>query len=154
MAKILYVEDEETTRITTAMLLEAIGHETVVAINGTEALEKLAAADAPFDLILTDHQMPKMDGIALARAIRSRNLAIPITMLAGHDENWIKNYHKDNVGQIPIDELNIRFALKPCLDVNKLVTDSLTPRLIQRSAQPLGSNTIADNGTPAPSASR
>ncbi len=145
MAKILYVEDDEATRYMTNLLLEAIGYETVLAVNGAEALEKLAAAEPPFDLILTDHQMPKMDGIALAREVRSRNSTIPITMLAGHDEAWIKDYHKNDADQIPIDELGIRFALKPYNDIEKLVVDSLTPRHIQRPAQPLGTAPTGDD---------
>jgi len=153
VAKILYVEDDEATRLTTNMLLQAIGHETVEAINGADALKKLDSAETPFDLILTDHQMPTMDGIALARAVRSRNLAIPITMLAGHDEAWIKDYHKDDKDQTPLDELGIRFALKPCNDIEKLVTDSLTPRLIQRPAQSLGAAAASDD-KPTPFASR
>ena len=71
MAQILIAEDEDLTRELVRRALEADGHEVAVAADGSEALE-LANARA-FDLVVTDVEMPNMDGVALAEALIERN---------------------------------------------------------------------------------
>ena len=65
---ILVVDDEKIKRITLADDLAAQGHEVVVAADGEEALEKLAAER--FDVVVTDLKMPKLDGIELLKQIK------------------------------------------------------------------------------------
>ena len=71
--KILVVDDEKIKRITLADDLAAQGHEVVVAADGEEALEKLAAGR--FDVVVTDLKMPKLDGIELLKRIKQGPLA-------------------------------------------------------------------------------
>ena len=66
--RILVVEDVEANRELVVSVLSAAGHETEAVADGVEAVEK--AERGGFDLILMDIQMPRMDGIAAARAIR------------------------------------------------------------------------------------
>lgn len=66
---ILVVDDSITTRTLEKNILEAAGYRVTIAIDGQAALQKLKAND-DIDLIVTDVQMPNMDGIALARHIR------------------------------------------------------------------------------------
>lgn len=66
---ILLVEDEATTRLMAKRQLERAGFEVEVAANGKEALERLRKR--LFPILLTDWEMPVMDGIALCRAVRA-----------------------------------------------------------------------------------
>jgi len=66
MARVLIADDEESMRTLVARAVAMDGHETVTAQDGAEALEILTGENGAFDLLLTDIQMPVMDGIALA----------------------------------------------------------------------------------------
>ena len=66
MPKILIADDEDSMRQLVARAIAMDGHEIVTAQDGAEALEILTREDGAFDLLLTDIQMPVMDGIALA----------------------------------------------------------------------------------------
>jgi signal transduction histidine kinase/ActR/RegA family two-component response regulator len=66
--RILVCEDDPINRKAIRMLLAHSGHEVVLTANGESALEKLAAAS--FDLLLTDVEMPGIDGIELIRRVR------------------------------------------------------------------------------------
>jgi len=59
------------------------GHETVTAEDGAEALDILAREDGAFDLLLTDIQMPVMDGIALALTVARDFPALTILLMTG-----------------------------------------------------------------------
>lgn len=66
---ILLVEDEPTTRLMAAHQLRRAGHEVEVVENGLQALERLR--QRLFPILLTDWEMPAMDGVALCRAVRA-----------------------------------------------------------------------------------
>lgn len=67
--RILLVDDEPTQRLIMARLLKRAGYEVETAANGKEALAKIEAGD--FQLMITDWEMPEMDGLALCRAVRA-----------------------------------------------------------------------------------
>lgn len=66
--RILLVDDEPTQRLIMARLLKRAGYEVETAGNGREALAKLQSGD--YQLLITDWEMPEMDGIALCRELR------------------------------------------------------------------------------------
>ena len=68
---VLLVDDNETNRQILRKTFESWGATVAEAGNGPEALERLREPGTHFDLIVLDHQMPQMDGIAVAQAIRS-----------------------------------------------------------------------------------
>ena len=67
--RVLLVEDNQTNRKLAEVILEKRGHSVVAAVNGEEALRKIAAEH--FDVIIMDVQMPVMDGITATAAIRA-----------------------------------------------------------------------------------
>lgn len=79
--KILLAEDGLANQVVARGLLQAAGHEVVIAVDGREAIERWAAE--PFDMILMDMHMPELDGIEATREIRrieqqQRRQPIPI----------------------------------------------------------------------------
>ncbi len=85
--KILVAEDNRVNQLVIDRMLNQLGHSTALARNGREAAELLAGGE--FDLLITDVQMPEMDGYKLAAAIRSRERVsgqarLPIVGLTAH----------------------------------------------------------------------
>jgi PAS domain S-box-containing protein len=84
---ILLAEDGPDNQRLIAFHLRKAGATVQVADNGRIALsmiDQAAAAGKRFDLLLTDMQMPEMDGYTLARTLRQRGDAIPIVALTAH----------------------------------------------------------------------
>jgi len=69
MANILAVDDSASMRQMVAFTLKAAGHQVTEAADGQAALE--LAQNQKFDLVLSDVNMPRMDGISLARELRT-----------------------------------------------------------------------------------
>ncbi len=75
---VLVAEDNEINALLIRSLLTRLGHHPVITTDGEQALESWVAADtagAPYDLILMDVQMPKLDGIEATKQIRAREAA-------------------------------------------------------------------------------
>ena len=79
--RILLAEDDDRLRQLLALQMESLGHIVESAADGNEALDKFHMA--PFDLILTDLSMPRLNGIALVEAARQIIAEIPVIMLTG-----------------------------------------------------------------------
>lgn len=81
MANILAADDSATMRQMVAFTLGNAGHHVVCATDGRDALDQ--AAKTRFDLVLTDVNMPLMDGITLTRELRALPAYrfVPILML-------------------------------------------------------------------------
>ena len=81
MAKILVVDDDAHTVRIMSMWLSRHGHEVLEARHGAAALEVLDAG--PVDLIISDMNMPTLDGFELLKAVREdRGLDAPFLMLS------------------------------------------------------------------------
>ncbi len=85
MKRVLIVDDATTVRMYHRQLLEAEGYDAEEAENGVEALEH--ALTSPFDLLLVDVNMPKMDGYRLLHEVRCTPelAAIPAIMISTED---------------------------------------------------------------------
>jgi two-component system cell cycle response regulator CpdR len=83
MPRVLIVDDEESMRTLLARALAIDGHDIVTAQDGAEALEVLVREHGAFDLLLTDIQMPVMDGIALALATARDFPDLTILLMTG-----------------------------------------------------------------------
>jgi len=80
--RLLLVEDNPINQLVASRLLELAGATPTVAENGRDALELLAMAQAPFDIILMDVQMPVMDGYEATRLLRERGVCTPILAMS------------------------------------------------------------------------
>jgi len=82
VTRILLVEDEVNMARTLAKILRRRGFEVSSAVNGNEALTALAETD--FDVVITDLNMPQMDGMTLLKEMKERALSPVTLVLTGH----------------------------------------------------------------------
>ena len=88
MARAMVVDDSRCVRTLLSRTLCELGYEVMEASDGQEALETLEKSAVPFDLVLTDWNMPRMNGLELLRAIRShaRFRSLPVIMVTTETE--------------------------------------------------------------------
>lgn len=83
--KLLYVEDDANTRKTTLDFLLNFFQDITVAVDGQDALNKFNTKE--FDLILSDINMPNLNGLEMIKIIRETNENMPILMLSAHNDS-------------------------------------------------------------------
>lgn len=79
----LLVDDEEMVRMSTADMLTDLGYDVIEASSGEEAL-RLIDDGLQTDLVVTDHLMPGMTGVELARVLRARRPSLPLLIISGY----------------------------------------------------------------------
>ena len=79
MSRILVVDDKEMMRDSVAATLARKGHNVVAASGGAVALEKLG--QRAFDALITDLQMPGMDGLELLKEVRQMDEHLPVIFM-------------------------------------------------------------------------
>ena len=87
--RILIVDDASSMRLTLKNYLQSLGYTSITeATNGVNAWTTLEAAQASFDLILSDHNMPECTGLELLRRVKAdpRFKAIPFLMVTSEGE--------------------------------------------------------------------
>ena len=84
--RILVVDDEANVREMVSKMVSLIGHETVVAGSGKEALEILK--NEPFSIVVTDIRMPEMDGFELMKAIRDLFPDVYVICMTAHGGSY------------------------------------------------------------------
>ncbi|TCR87666.1 PAS domain-containing sensor histidine kinase [Rhizobium sp. BK376] len=82
---VLVVDDDSLVQMNTVLMLEDLGHATMQAQSGKEALEVLERGPVP-DVLITDHAMPHMTGADLAREVASRYPNVRIVLATGYAE--------------------------------------------------------------------
>jgi CheY-like chemotaxis protein len=86
--RILVADDDKAIRDVVTWFLEFMGFEVAIAANGIEALAVFLKSS--FDLVLTDLQMPDMDGLSLASHIKERSPSTPLILLTGSDRETVR----------------------------------------------------------------
>ncbi|MBI1382889.1 MAG: response regulator [Planctomycetaceae bacterium] len=87
VGRLLLAEDGADNRRLIATYLTRAGAEVDAAVDGLEALAALDLAHAsgrPYDLLITDVQMPRLDGLSLVRQLRARGDRLPVLALTAH----------------------------------------------------------------------
>ena len=80
--RLLIVDDDVEVLTLVSRMVACLGYGTCTAANGTEALQRLRNGDV--DLVITDYQMPLMDGFQLASKIRRQSPGLPVILMTGH----------------------------------------------------------------------
>ncbi len=106
MATILVVDDEPLLAMCAVDMLESLGHKAIEASSAQQALAILKSVQ-PIDLLMTDHVMPDMPGLKLAKLARDLRPELPVLLVTGygelaHDEGagvcrLDKPYHQDDL---------------------------------------------------------
>jgi CheY-like chemotaxis protein len=78
---ILVVDDDPDIRRVNAALLRQCGYQVDAAADGAEAWA--AIQETNYDLMVTDHQMPKMTGVELLKKLRAARMQLPVIMVTG-----------------------------------------------------------------------
>src|SRR3569833_686485 len=133
MPKVLIADDEDSMRQLVARAIAMDGHETVTAQDGAEALEILTREDGAFDLLLTDIQMPIMDGIALALSAARDFPDLTILLMTGFADQRERasnlNALVHDVVTKPFSVADIRTAVAYALASKKGLRGSRFPSL-------------------------
>ncbi|MDV3455418.1 ATP-binding protein [Sphingomonas sp. HF-S4] len=149
--RILLAEDHDVNQALVEAMLGKLGHESVTAVDGAQALAAAVAAARsaePFDLVLMDMQMPVMDGIQATKAIRDAGISaetLPILALTA-------NAYADDVAACLAAGMQAHVA-KPVqlADLGKAIRRWARPEplAIEPDAD-AGADADADAGEPAP----
>jgi EAL domain-containing protein (putative c-di-GMP-specific phosphodiesterase class I)/CheY-like chemotaxis protein len=83
LGRVLVVDDDIAIRRVCQRVLNAEGWTVVLADNGRAAIAELEAAPLPFDCVLSDVNMPELDGFGLVRALRERDDDLPVLLMTG-----------------------------------------------------------------------
>jgi two-component system, response regulator PdtaR len=104
---ILLVEDDNVTRYAFARLLRFAGHVVIEAADGAEALRLLDSH--PFELVVTDLEIPALNGFSLIGRIRDRWPTMPIILMSG--------YLSQSAGDVILREsgYDAKFVQKPVM---------------------------------------
>ena len=83
MARVLLADDDAAMRDMVRRSLGADGHTVTVANDGQDALDQMQGADQPFDILVTDVQMPAVDGISLATQMLELHPGLKVVLMSG-----------------------------------------------------------------------
>lgn len=121
--RVLVVDDSALARKHICRVLQNMGIKLITeAVDGKEALDIFRQSQEAFDLIVTDYNMPEMDGQALTEAIRQdlHNTFIPILMVTSeHNETRLNSVQKAGVSAIcdkPFEPQTVKDMLYRVLD--------------------------------------
>ena len=130
--RVLCVDDEPLIASVCLRVLTAFGYDVNVTTSAEDALDRLRAAPEAYDLLLTDHTMPKITGIALASAARALRPDLPIILCTGQLE-WIDRQQAAAAAitlflEKPFDRSSLARAVRSALDGRRSSSPSPPPR--------------------------
>ncbi|MHB9097325.1 MAG: sigma-54-dependent transcriptional regulator [Syntrophales bacterium] len=126
MAHILIVDDEERMRHLLAIMLSRKGYHIDQAGDGVEALEMIGAA--PFDMIITDIKMPRMDGVELLKRIMAMEIPLPVVFITAFAtvESAVEVMRHGAVDYIikPFEEDRILLTVERTLGLSRIMAEN------------------------------
>ncbi len=125
MANILLIEDQAFTATIMETVLKSAGHFVTVAKDGEKGLE-IFETNRP-EVVITDIVLPKMDGLAVIRAIQANAPGFPVIAVSGGGNTGMYSYLDKarelgalDVFRKPVTAEQLLGAIKRCLDLNPL----------------------------------
>jgi DNA-binding NtrC family response regulator len=122
MARVLVVDDEEVVRTATGRMLERAGHEPVTVEGVAEALQRLRRERV--DVVVSDWQMPSLDGFDLLELMKVEGLGVPVVMVTafGGVANAVAAIKAGAVNYLlkPFQSEELELAITQALSVAKL----------------------------------
>jgi CheY-like chemotaxis protein len=113
---ILTVDDEEPVNFSIRSALGGPARTLVAARDGEDALEQIKAKEPPFDLVVIDHKMPRVNGLELVRRLREIPFGGKIIVLSAHLNHDVRrSYEAMNVDVMlskPFDLRELRDAVE------------------------------------------
>ena len=96
MAKILIVDDSDTLRMQLRDVLESEGHTIIEGVHGVDGLAK-AQENPDIELLISDYNMPEMDGVVMCKKVRELPAfkSIPMFMLTTESTSELKALGKE-----------------------------------------------------------
>ena len=142
--KILIAEDEPMVRKYLAAMAGLHGYQCVLAANGKEALD-LFGKENP-DIVLSDVQMPEMDGFALLKEIREQNSDVIVIILTGEGSGDVAaralQLGANNYLHKPVADKQLRHLLR---QYATLIAERATTHEIERMVERRTLNIVVDN---------
>ena len=120
--RVLLVDDDYHIRIILKVFLESREYRVELAVNGQDALTKLVEAD--YDIVVTDYNMPEVDGLEVLRHTRRSRPSLPVVLMTGGG--------RSTVTARAIVELGAQACLLKPFDLQTLdmtLTAALSPQL-------------------------
>ncbi|HIC42815.1 MAG TPA: response regulator [Sulfurimonas sp.] len=146
--KVLYVEDDENLRLETTKIIERIFDKVDVVSDGVEGFD--AFTDGCYDLVITDIEMPRVNGIEMSRNIRSINKDTPIVVVSAYSNT---DYFIDAI-TIGIDYYILKPIKMPSLIdtlfaavkrvTDKRIADAYRQKEIKKRVQQASQNMLAE----------
>jgi DNA-binding NtrC family response regulator len=118
MNRVLIVDDDDSIRFALRRIVTPGGWEPLVARSGAEALELLDRADA----VVTDLQMPGMDGLELLDAVRRRDPTLPVILVTAEEHYAARASRAGAYDYLtkPFDVDSLAMALERALEARRL----------------------------------
>ena len=90
-ARLLVVDDDSAVRDFTCVISRRLGYAVTEAVNGADALSLLETNPGAFDLLLTDVNMPVMDGLQLVKALKKLPAAPRVAVMSGRFDSLLRS---------------------------------------------------------------
>ncbi len=126
--KLLYVEDNEDTRESTSKVLEFFFKDIIVAVDGEDGYKKF---DSSIDIIITDINMPRLNGLEMIKKIRMINKDVAVFIFSAHNESkfFVESIklHVDGYLLKPLDInyfIEILYKVTQKLELQRIVKES------------------------------
>ena len=126
MALILIVDDEEKMRHLLSIMLERNGHQVAQACDGKDALEKIK--ETPFDMVITDIKMPRMNGTVLLKKITEMEIPCPVVFITAFAtvESAVEAMRQGAVDYItkPFEEERILLTVERTVSLSRIMVEN------------------------------